>query len=102
MRRITNEILGVKGLNFCILFSTQTFDYNYHDSFTRGVEAYVTAEANVAASSNQSVDVVREAKFTVEAAKDKQFFFDDNSGALALPFTFAFLPFNDDEVGLCS
>ena len=67
-----------------------------------GVEAYVTAEANVAASSNQSVDVVREAKFTVEAAKDKQFFFDDNSGALALPFTFAFLPFNDDEVGLCS
>ena len=78
------------------MFSTQTFDYNYHDSFTRGVEAYVTAEANVAASSNQSVDVVREAKFTVEAAKDKQFFFDDNSGALALPFTFAFLPFNDD------
>ncbi|PFX15089.1 SLIT-ROBO Rho GTPase-activating protein 1 [Stylophora pistillata] len=75
-----------------------TFDYNYHDSFTRGIEAYVTAEAYAAGSIIQSVDGVREAKLSVEATKDKQLFFDDNAGTLVLPFTFAFLPYNDEEL----
>lgn len=31
------------------------------------------------------------------AEKDKHYFFEDSHGALALPFTFAFLPYNDEE-----
>ena len=60
------------------------------------------AEANAAGAAIQSVDCVREAKLTVQADKDKQYFFDDNPGTLALQFKFAFLPYNDEEVGkLC-
>ena len=77
----------------------QGFDRNYHESFKRGVEAYVTAEANLASTTIQSADSLREAKLAVEADKDKQYFFDDNQGTVTLPFTFAYLPYNDEEVG---
>ena len=63
------------------------------------MEAYVTAEANLASTTNQSADSLREAKLAVEADKDKQYFFDDNQGTVTLPFTFAYLPYNDEEVG---
>lgn len=78
------------------------FDSNYHASFKRGVEAYVTAEANLASAVIQSADAIREGKLSVEAEKDKQFFFEDNHTALVQPFTFAFLPHNDDELNQVS
>ena len=58
----------------------------------------MTAEANLASATIQSADSLREAKLSVEADKDKQFFFDDNQGTVTLPFTFAYLPYNDEEV----
>ena len=58
----------------------------------------MTAEANLAGATIQSVDSLREAKLSVQADKDKQFFFDDNQGTVTLPFTFAYLPYNDEEV----
>ena len=78
----------------------QVFDSNYHDSFKRGLEAYVTAEANLANASIQSAEVVREGKLSVLADKDKQHFFEDNHAAFVQPFTFAFLPHTDEEVRL--
>ena len=78
----------------------QVFDSNYHDSFKRGLEAYVTAEANLANVSIQSAEVVREGKLSVLADKDKQHFFEDNHAAFVQPFTFAFLPHSDEEVRL--
>lgn len=78
----------------------QVFDSNYHDSFKRGVEAYVTAEANLASAIIQSAEVVREGKLSVQADKDKQLFFEDNHAAFVQPFTFAFLPHSDEEVRL--
>ena len=78
----------------------QVFDSNYHDSFKRGLEAYVTAEANLANASIQSAEVVREGKLSVLADKDKQLFFEDNHAAFVQPFTFAFLPHTDEEVRL--
>ena len=78
----------------------QVFDSNYHNSFKRGLEAYVTAEANVATGNIQSADSIREGKLSVQADKDKQFFFEDNHAAFAQHFAFAFLPHSDDEVGL--
>lgn len=59
----------------------------------------MTAEANLASATIQSADSLCEAKLSVEADKDKQFFFDDNQGTVTLPFTFAYLPYNDEEVG---
>ncbi|XP_068757781.1 SLIT-ROBO Rho GTPase-activating protein 2B-like [Montipora capricornis] len=76
------------------------FDSNYHNSFKRGLEAYVTAEANVAAGNIQSADSIREGKLSVQADKDKQFFFEDTHAAFAHHFAFAFFPHSDDEVGL--
>lgn len=60
----------------------------------------MTAEANLASTIIQSADSLREAKLSVQADKDKQYFFDDNQGTLTLPFTFAYLPYNDEEVGI--
>ena len=77
----------------------QGFDSNFHDAFKRGVEAYITAEANLAGATIQSVDSIREGKLSVLADRDKQYFFEDNHSALALPFTFAYLPYTDVEVG---
>ena len=82
----------------CVFFETKGFDFNYHESFKRGVEAYVTAEASVACATVQSADAVREVKLSVEAEKDKKFFFEDNQAAAVLPFLFSFLPYADDEV----
>ena len=62
----------------------------------------MTAEANLAGATIQSADSLREAKLAVEADKDKQYFFDDNQGTVTLPFTFAYLPYNDEEVGTLS
>lgn len=62
----------------------------------------MTAEANLASATIQSADSLREAKLTVEADKDKQYFFDDNQGTVTRPFTFAYLPYSDEEVGACS
>lgn len=78
------------------------FDSNYHDSFKRGLEAYVTAEANLANASIQSAEVVREGKLSVLADKDKQHFFEDNHAAFVQPFTFAFLPHSDEEMNQVS
>ena len=60
----------------------------------------MTAEANLASTIIQSADGLREAKLSVQADKDKQYFFDDNQGTLTLPSTFAYLPYNDEEVGI--
>ena len=62
----------------------------------------MTAEANLASATIQSANSLREAKLSVQADKDKQYFFDDNQGTLSLPFTFAYLPYNDEEVGTFS
>lgn len=78
------------------------FDTNYHDSFKRGIEAYTTAEATLASATIQSADSIREGKLSVLADKDKHYFFEDSHGALALPFTFAFLPYNDEELNQVS
>lgn len=78
------------------------FDSNYHNSFKRGLEAYVTAEANVATGNIQSADSIREGKLSVQADKDKQFFFEDNQAAFAQHFAFAFLPHSDDEMNQVS
>ena len=86
-------------INFIVFNIIQGFDSNYHNSFKRGVEAYVTAEAHLAGVTIQSADTIREGKISVVADRDKQFFFEDNHTALMQPFTFAFLPYNDEEVG---
>ncbi|KAJ7351127.1 SLIT-ROBO Rho GTPase-activating protein 3 [Desmophyllum pertusum] len=80
------------------------FDCNYHISFKRGVEAYITAEANLACATIQSSESVREGKLSVDPDKDKQYFFEDNhnQGALVLPFTFAYLPHNEEELNQVS
>lgn len=82
--------------NNLLLF--QGFDLNYHNSFKQGVEAYVTAEANLASTTIQSADSIHEGKLSVQADKDKKDFFEDNHAAVVLPFTFAYLPYNDEEV----
>lgn len=83
-----------------IIVFLKSFDSNYHNSFKRGVEAYVTAEANLAGATIQSVNSLREAKLSVQADKDKQFFFEDNQGTVVQPFKFAYLPYTDEEVGI--
>ena len=60
----------------------------------------MTAEANLAEVTIQSVNSLRESKLSVQADKDKQFFFEDNHGTLAQPFKFAYLPYTDEEVGV--
>ena len=59
----------------------------------------MTAEANLASATIQSADSIREGKLSVQADKDKKDFFEDNHAAVVLPFTFAYLPYNDEEVG---
>ena len=60
----------------------------------------MTAEGNLPSATIQSVNSIREGKLSVEADKDKQYFFEDNHASLVQPLTFAYLPYNDEEVGL--
>ena len=83
---------------YCGYFFFQGFDFSYHSSFKWAVEAYVSMEASVASSTNQSMDAVREVKLGVEPETDKQYYFDDNHTMFSLPFTFHFLPQVEEEV----
>ncbi|EDO46865.1 predicted protein, partial [Nematostella vectensis] len=92
----TNSFLQYYYTN-CLGDLVDGFDFNFHDSFERAIAAYTQAETNASAATIHSMNVVQEAKLTINPDLDKKYFFEDNLSIFAIPFKFQYLPYSEEE-----